>query len=36
MDSDQYVTIRTIANFNAVKKLTHDLQLVVDVLRGKY
>ncbi|XP_072180743.1 LOW QUALITY PROTEIN: uncharacterized protein [Diadema setosum] len=33
MDSDQYVPIRTIANFNAVKKLTHDLQLVIDVLR---
>ncbi|XP_030829967.1 la-related protein 4 isoform X1 [Strongylocentrotus purpuratus] len=33
MDSDQYVTIRTIANFNAVKKLTHDLQLVIEVLR---
>lgn len=36
MDSDQYVTIRTIANFNAVKKLTHDLQLVIEVLRGEY
>ena len=36
MDSDQYVPIGTIANFNAVKKLTKDMQLIVDVLRGKY
>ncbi|XP_041467426.1 la-related protein 4-like isoform X3 [Lytechinus variegatus] len=33
MDSDQYVTIKTIASFNAVTKLTHELQLVIDVLR---
>lgn len=35
MDADQYVAIETIANFNAVKKLTQDLSLIIDVLRGK-
>lgn len=33
MDADQYVAIETIANFNAVKKLTQDLSLIVEVLR---
>ncbi|XP_071823275.1 la-related protein 4-like isoform X1 [Apostichopus japonicus] len=33
MDADQYVAIETIANFNAVKKLTQDLTLIIDVLR---
>lgn len=36
MDADQYVAIETIANFNAVKKLTQDLTLIIDVLRGKF
>ena len=35
MDADQYVPISTIANFNAVKKLTKDMPLIVEVLRGK-
>ncbi|KAH8039704.1 hypothetical protein HPB51_008297 [Rhipicephalus microplus] len=34
MDSDQYVPIGTVANFNQIKKLTKDLSLIVDVLRG--
>lgn len=33
MDSDQYVPIATVANFNMVQKLTHDIELIVDVLR---
>lgn len=34
MDSDQYVPIWTVANFNQIKKLTKDLNLIVEVLRG--
>ena len=34
MDSDDYVLIATIANFNLVKRLTSDFQLIVDVLKG--
>ncbi|CAM9937576.1 unnamed protein product [Lampetra planeri] len=34
MDSDQYVPIWTIANFNQVKKLTTDKDLIVEVLRS--
>ncbi|KAL1430952.1 hypothetical protein MTO96_014377 [Rhipicephalus appendiculatus] len=30
MDSDQYVPIGTVANFNQIKKLTKDLSLIVD------
>lgn len=33
MDSDQYVSIAIIANFDQIKRLTNDKQLVVDVLR---
>lgn len=33
MDSDQYVPIWTVANFNLVKKLTKDLKLITEVLR---
>lgn len=33
MDNDQYVPIWTVANFNAVKKLTKDINLITDVLR---
>lgn len=33
MDGDQYVPIWTVANFNQVKKLTTDLDLVKDVMR---
>ncbi|KAI1295852.1 La-related protein 4 [Halotydeus destructor] len=33
MDSDQYVPISIIANFDQVKKLTTDTKLVVEVLR---
>ncbi|XP_076350743.1 la-related protein 4-like isoform X3 [Tachypleus tridentatus] len=33
MDSDQYVPIITVANFNQVRRLTKDLKLIVEVLR---
>nr|XP_006825202.1 PREDICTED: la-related protein 4-like isoform X1 [Saccoglossus kowalevskii]XP_006825203.1 PREDICTED: la-related protein 4-like isoform X2 [Saccoglossus kowalevskii] len=33
MDADQYVPIWTIANFNAVKRLSSDMKLIVEVLR---
>jgi len=33
MDSDQYVPIAIIANFNQIKKLTSDIKLVTQVLR---
>ena len=36
MDADQYVPIWTIANFNQIKKLTSDIALVTQVLRGEY
>lgn len=35
MDNDQYVPIWTVANFNQVKKLTTDIKLITEVLRGK-
>ena len=35
MDADQYVSIATIAKFNLVKQLTDDLDLVVEMLRGR-
>lgn len=34
MDPDMYVPIGTIANFNMIKKLTSDINLVTQVLRG--
>ncbi|KAF8763576.1 La-related protein Larp4B like protein [Argiope bruennichi] len=33
MDADNYVAISTVANFNQVRRLTDDLNLVVEVLR---
>ncbi|CAM2709958.1 unnamed protein product [Rotaria socialis] len=33
MDADSYVPISLIANFKLVKHLTHDLQLIIDVLK---
>ena len=33
MDSDQFVPIGIIANFNQIKKLTNDIKLVTQVLR---
>ncbi|GIY44557.1 hypothetical protein CDAR_53373 [Caerostris darwini] len=33
MDNDNYVAISTIANFNQVRRLTDDINLVVEVLR---
>lgn len=35
MDSDQYVPITTVANFNQVKKLTNNLELITSVLQGE-
>ena len=35
MDADQFVDIATIASFPQVKKLTSDLNLVTQVLRGE-
>ncbi|XP_078488861.1 uncharacterized protein LOC100185505 [Ciona intestinalis] len=34
MDSQQFVSILTIANFNAVKKLTLDINLVIEALKA--
>ncbi|CAF4036503.1 unnamed protein product, partial [Rotaria sp. Silwood1] len=31
---EDYVPIAIIANFKLVKRLTHDLQLIIDVLKG--
>ena len=36
MDQDQFVPIVIIANFNQIKKLTNDIKLVTQVLRGKW
>lgn len=36
MDSDQYVPITTVANLDHVKKLSTDMNLIVEVLRCKY
>ncbi|UJR37007.1 hypothetical protein I4U23_029714 [Adineta vaga] len=33
MDAEEYVPIFVIANFKLVKRLTHDLQLITDVLK---
>ena len=35
MDADQFVPIRTIANFVRIRKLTSDIDLVTQVLRGE-
>ena len=35
MDAEDYVPISTIATFKLVKRLTYDLQLIVDVLKGR-
>lgn len=34
MDVDDYVPIAIIANFKLVKRLTNDIQLIIDVLKG--
>ncbi|XP_065573962.1 uncharacterized protein LOC136035985 [Artemia franciscana] len=33
MDADQFVSIWTVANFNQIKKLTQDIQLITEVMR---
>lgn len=33
MDNDQYVPVKTVANFNMVKKMTTDLDLIVQLYR---
>jgi len=33
MDSDQYVPIVTVANLDHVKKLSTDVEMIVDILR---
>ena len=35
MDADQFVPISIIAGFNQIKKLTRDINLVTEVLRGR-
>ena len=35
MDAENYVPISLIANFNLIKRLTDDLQLIIDVLKGE-
>ena len=35
MDPDQYVPISTVANFNQVKKLTNNIELITQVLQGE-
>ncbi len=34
MDAEDYVPIAVIADFNLVKRLTNDLQLIINVLKG--
>ena len=34
MDSDQYVPINTVANFDQIKRLTRNIDLIVNVLKG--
>ncbi len=34
MDAEDYVQISIIANFKLVKRLTNDIQLIIDVLKG--
>jgi hypothetical protein len=34
MDADNYVPISLIASFKLIKRLTHDLQLITDILKG--
>ena len=36
MDSDQYVPLTTVANLDHIKKLSTDMDLIVEVLRCKW
>jgi len=36
MDAEDFVQISIIANFKLVKRLTNDIQLIIDVLKGNF
>ena len=36
MDDARYVPIWTVANFNQIKRLTNDLKLITEVLKGMF
>ena len=36
MDGDQYVLIQTVAGFNQMKKLTSDINLIVEAIKSDY
>ena len=36
MDADQYVPIATVASLDQIQKFNCDIQLIVDLLRGKF
>ena len=36
MDADQYVPIATVAQLQQIQQLTHNLELIVELLKGMY
>lgn len=34
MDGDQFVSIQTVAGFNQIKKLTTDMNLIVEAIKS--
>jgi len=36
MDGDQYVLVQTVAGFNQMKKLTNDINLIVEAIRSDH